>query len=400
MLDSGSVSCKGSKKSKFARSGTSRKSVNTVLSARADKYKLHQEKAALKVKLAYVKHEKALEMEKIRKEHKLQELILKRDLQLNEAKLNVYKEVELEEQSSHVEELAQIPSESKGERVRQYLESLAVTTATSVDNTVIPPEASQAPVLTTTSTPKSTTCSLRASAPSFPPGVITQTVYAGHCFENGLSYPPQRELPNSQTISPARNVSVNTRPFVGPSPIMSAVTTPVYKSVRPQDQGHSVCEGWEKVASSLERCMDKLTEANLEQSAVSKQLFVSGQLPMLSVSVFNGDPLQYPVWRSPFNTLVDSRPFEPDIKLNVLNQYVTGRPKQAVEHYVLIGTEDAYQKARSVLQEGYGNCNVVSSAFSNKVEKWPKIIPKDSSGLREFSDLLDKVLAAREAFPS
>ena len=89
MLDSGSVSCKGSKKSKFARSGTSRKSVNTVLSARADKYKLHQEKAALKVKLAYVKHEKALEMEKIRKEHKLQELILKRDLQLNEAKLNV-----------------------------------------------------------------------------------------------------------------------------------------------------------------------------------------------------------------------------------------------------------------------------------------------------------------------
>ena len=181
---------------------------------------------------------------------------------------------------------------------------------------------------------------------------------------------------------------------------MSAVTTPVYKSVRPQDQGHSVFEGWEKVASSLERCMYKLTEANLEQSAVSKQLFVSGQLPMLSVSVFNGDPLQYPVWRSAFNTLVDSRPLEPDIKLNVLNQYVTGRPKQAVEHYVLIGTEDAYQKARSVLQERYENCNVVSSAFSNKVEKWPKIIPKDTSGLREFSDLLDKVLAAREALPS
>lgn len=90
--------------------------------------------------------------------------------------------------------------------------------------------------------------------------------------------------------------------------------------------------------------MDKLTEANLEQSAVSKQLFVSGQLPMLSVSVFNGDRLQHPVWRSAFNTLVDSRPLEPDIKLNVLNQYVTGRPKQAVEHYKLIGTEDAYRR--------------------------------------------------------
>ena len=41
--------------------------------------------------------------------------------------------------------------------------------------------------------------------------------------------------------------------------------------------------------------LDKLTEANLEQNTISKQLFVSGQLPKLTISVFNGDPLQYPV---------------------------------------------------------------------------------------------------------
>ena len=40
--------------------------VNTVLSTGADKCKLQQEEAALKAKLAYVEHEKALEMEKIR----------------------------------------------------------------------------------------------------------------------------------------------------------------------------------------------------------------------------------------------------------------------------------------------------------------------------------------------
>ena len=145
--------------------------------------------------------------------------------------------------------------------------------------------------------------------------------------------------------------------------------------------------------------MDKLTEANLEQSTVSKQLFLSGHLPKLSISVFNGDPLQYPVWKIAFNALVDSRPLEPDIKLNLLNQHVAGKPKQVIEHYLLIGTEDAYQKARSVLQERYGNCNVVSTAFINQLEKWPKIIPRDASGLREFSDLLDKVLAARETIP-
>lgn len=55
----------------------------------------------------------------------------------------------------------------------------------------------------------------------------------------------------------------------------------------------------------------------------------------------------------------DSRPMEADIKLNMLNQFVTGKPKQAVEHYLLIGTEDAYQKAKSILQERCGNCIVV-----------------------------------------
>ena len=55
-----------------------------------------------------------------------------------------------------------------------------------------------------------------------------------------------------------------------------------------------------------------------------------------------------------------------------------------MEHYLLIGTEEAYQTARSVLQERYENCNVVSTAFINKLEKWPKIGPKDASALREF----------------
>lgn len=81
--------------------------------------------------------------------------------------------------------------------------------------------------------------------------------------------------------------------------------------------------------------MDKLTEENLEQSAVSKQLFVLGQLPYLSISGFNGDPLQYPVSIqdiSAFQAPFDSRQLEPDIKLNLWNQYVAGKPRQVVEH--------------------------------------------------------------------
>ena len=49
--------------------------------------------------------------------------------------------------------------------------------------------------------------------------------------------------------------------------------------------------------------MYKLTEANQEQSTVSKELFVSGQFPELTISEFEGDTLQNPVWRSAFNAV-------------------------------------------------------------------------------------------------
>ena len=107
--------------------------------------------------------------------------------------------------------------------------------------------------------------------------------------------------------------------------------------------------------------MERLAEVNVQQSAVNKQLFVSGQLSKITIPIFGGDPLQYPAWNSVFNALVDSRPMEADIKLNMLNQFVPGKPKQAVEHYLLIGTEDAYQKAKSILQERCGNCIVVNT---------------------------------------
>ena len=255
--------------------------------------------------------------------------------------------------------------------MKRFLQSLPVPASTSVAYTQVQSQVSLAPVLTTTSTPKSAMSSLRASAPSFSSAAVIQSIFTVHHFEPGHGLPTRGEVPSSQTVTPTITDPPVTIPFNGPSPILPAVITSPssYQSVHSQNQANSFSEGWEKVASSLEKCVDKLTEAKLEQSTVSKQLFVSGQLPKITIPIFIGDPLQYPVWKSAFNALVDSRPMEADIKLNILNQYVAGKPKQVVEHYLLIGTEDAYQKAKSELQERYGNCNVVSTAFINKLEK-------------------------------
>ena len=58
------------------------------------------------------------------------------------------------------------------------------------------------------------------------------------------------------------------------------------------------------------------------------------------------------------------------------------------------------EKAKALLHERYGNCNVISTAFIEKLEKWPKINQKDHSALRDFSDFLEKIIPARETIPS
>ena len=116
VLESGSVRSKGSKKSNLTKSDKS--SVDTALPTKADKYKLQREEAALKVKLTFVEQEKYLKLEKLMQEQKLEELRLKRDLELSRAKRSVCKKIEKEQTPSFEENLATLPFESKGEGVK------------------------------------------------------------------------------------------------------------------------------------------------------------------------------------------------------------------------------------------------------------------------------------------
>ena len=159
--------------------------------------------------------------------------------------------------------------------------------------------------------------------------------------------------------------------------------------------------------SLLEKCMDKLVDTNIkltfatmEQNDVNRQLAISGQLPKITIPVFDGDQVQYPIWNSSFKALIDSKPMDTQTKLNFLSQYVSGKPKKVVEHFLLIGSEDAYKSAKALLHERYGNCNVISSALINKLEEWPKIGGRNAEALRDLSDFLQKIKAAKETLSS
>jgi len=81
-------------------------------------------------------------------------------------------------------------------------------------------------------------------------------------------------------------------------------------------------------------------------------------------------------------------------KVYYLRKYVGGPARKAIEGYFLLGMDAAYYSALDIMEERYGSPFVIAKAFREKINSWPKIGPKDSIELREFSDFLRSCEAA------
>ena len=60
---------------------------------------------------------------------------------------------------------------------------------------------------------------------------------------------------------------------------------------------------------------------------------------------------------------------------------------------IYLFTTDSYNAARNMLDSRFGNRFVVTFAFRDKLEQWPKISSNDNRGLQKFSDFLKEVQA-------
>ncbi|XP_030828067.1 uncharacterized protein LOC105436445 isoform X1 [Strongylocentrotus purpuratus] len=159
----------------------------------------------------------------------------------------------------------------------------------------------------------------------------------------------------------------------------------------PPLDGTSSQTGFEKMAES----MTDMAKAIMQQNMTTQRLAVASQLPKLEIPIFSGDPLRYRLWKNAFSNLVDSKPLDGATKLSYLNSYVAGEPRKVVEHYILLGTDEAYFQATELLQKRYGSGSIISTAFSKKLSSWPRIFDKDPGGLRQFSDFLEQVVSAK-----
>ena len=360
-----------------SHSGTSRRS-SSRYSLGEEKLQLQKEGAAIKAKLAFAEQDRKLKLWRLEQEEKLEQLKLERELAENQAKMDVYLKSEQERATCMSDmDLESLPPANKEEDMERFFKLQH-------SNTIPLPQASKAPPLEVQGALK------QESTPVHPIG-----------GDQGPLNPNVEPFSPVYSASEARKAVVPTGPIYPPHLTAENSSTPIVNphfSTRGQEKTPDAA--WERVTSPLERCISKMAEVTREQNEVNRQLTASSQLPKITVPVFSGDPLQYPLWHNAFHALIDSKPLDTDTKLNYLSQYVTGKPKQVVEHYLLLGTDDAYKRAKELLAERYGNSSVISSAFTTKLELWPRIGTKDPAALREFSDFLDKITAAKETVPS
>nr|XP_039258111.1 uncharacterized protein LOC120334671 [Styela clava] len=112
-------------------------------------------------------------------------------------------------------------------------------------------------------------------------------------------------------------------------------------------------------------------------------------LPNEEPEVFDGDLLKFPIWLGDFEDLIERNVRNPNRRLRYLLKYTTGDARKAIEGFMGIDDENAYNEAKATLMEWYGDSATISRAYKQRLKQWP-IIPMNDGGkgMREFCHFL------------
>ena len=150
-------------------------------------------------------------------------------------------------------------------------------------------------------------------------------------------------------------------------------------------------------------CIGTQSGCALQTAQIAKMFADSiniSRLPIPEPAIFTGDPLKFFSWMSSFSILIESKGVPAIEKIHYLKKYLGGSAIEVVEGLFDLADEDVYDKAKRRLEERYGNRFLVSEAFRNKLEEWPRIKYGDGAGLRRYGDFLHQVLIAMSSMDS
>ncbi|ROI37047.1 von Willebrand factor A domain-containing protein 5A [Anabarilius grahami] len=135
-------------------------------------------------------------------------------------------------------------------------------------------------------------------------------------------------------------------------------------------------------------------QQNSDLVSILAEAISANHLPTPEPAMFTGDPLKFKDWQLSFETLIERKNIPKMERLYYLRKYLGGSAKKAVEGYLLVGTDEAYDSAWQLLEKRFGDPFTIGKCFRDKLHSWPKISSKDGCELREFADFLKSCEAA------
>ena len=271
------------------------------------------------------------------KECEIKEMKKKKDYESAEAEAIALAKIKEEEEDNFPpDSLDNIPAViDSDDRVRQYLSTLPINSVHS--STPVSSSAGQTPV-----------SAANAKSPAAPTTKPNESPDLPVMDDGSPGTRPSKRKPTSTPFTPVYTHAA-----------MPTLSTPFYPAVDQHGMSQAITES-----------------------------FLAARMPPPQLTVFSGDPLTWPTWKSAFETVIEKRAINSSEKILYLLQYLSGPPRKVVEGYQFVSMPNAYETAKKVLEKRFRHPSVVAEAFRSKLENWHRIPPKDGSALREFADFL------------
>ena len=131
---------------------------------------------------------------------------------------------------------------------------------------------------------------------------------------------------------------------------------------------------------------DQVSDENLVRTLVSCNL--KSLMPAQQLKKFGGDNREYFSFIRSFDNIICENLTSDDDRLQYLNQFTEGRPNEIVKACLHLSPGDGYLRARALLEQRYGNTELIASAYVDNILNYKNINRDDVEALDEYSIML------------
>tara|TARA_B110000881_G_scaffold142907_1_gene126249 strand:- start:157 stop:5301 length:5145 start_codon:yes stop_codon:yes gene_type:complete len=119
---------------------------------------------------------------------------------------------------------------------------------------------------------------------------------------------------------------------------------------------------------------------------------MKASLPQRDIQPYNGDPLLFCTFMQAFRYGIENKTMNQMDRLYYLEQLTEGAPNRLVKGMLNRRSSNAYDEAKAMLKQKFGNKFIISEAFKKKAEQWQDIKRDDGKAWCSFAIFLNEYL--------